>query len=222
MDQQWKIQRKNVFTYQFFIKMEFFPNCREEAEFLISGDHDHYISSAETIVLQNEESVAYEEAIEEPRAKKRKWFPNEQVVFKINFIIFYFTKSIEKLSPKKQQTTYQIISDDHTKNKIGKTIAISASNIIEESFANASNDIFTTFEEVTDDIKQSTLLSHHGSNIEVISSTPIAAQSNNHKPDEFDIFGNFVAEVMRNMTKSKSRILQMNIMKLIADAESDS
>lgn len=75
---------------------------------------------------------------------------------------------------------------------------------------------------MTDDIKQSTLLSHHGSNIEVISSTPIVAQSNNHKPDEFDIFGNFVAEVMRNMAKSKSRILQMNIMKLIADAESDS
>lgn len=202
--------------------MNIFLNYREEAEFLISGDHDHYISSAETIVLQNE-AVAYEEAIEEPRVKKRKWFQNEQVVFRINFIIFYFTKSLEKLSPKKQQTTYQIISDDHTKNKIGKTIAISASNIIEESFANASsNDIFTTFEEVTDDIKQSTLLSHHGSNIEVISSTPIAAQSNNHKPDEFDIFGNFVAEVMRNMTKSKSRILQMNIMKLIADAESDS
>lgn len=49
---------------------------REEAdvdEFLISGDHDHYISS-ETIVLPNE-AVAYEEtSCEPPRGKKRKPF----------------------------------------------------------------------------------------------------------------------------------------------------
>lgn len=39
------------------------------------------------------------------------------------------------------------------------------------------------------------------------------------KQDEYDIFGNFMAEVMRNMTKSKSRMLQMNILGLISDAE---
>lgn len=47
--------------------------CREEAdvdEFLISGDHDHYISS-ETIVLPNE-AIAYEEPECEPKAKRRK------------------------------------------------------------------------------------------------------------------------------------------------------
>lgn len=47
---------------------------REEAEvdeFLISGDHDHYISS-ETIVLPSE-AVAYEETICEPKAKKREY-----------------------------------------------------------------------------------------------------------------------------------------------------
>lgn len=53
---------------------------REEAdvdEFLISGDHDHYISS-ETIVLPNE-AVAYEEtSCEPPRAKKRKPFKLNQ------------------------------------------------------------------------------------------------------------------------------------------------
>lgn len=46
---------------------------REETEvdeFLISGDHDHYITS-ETIVLPND-AVAYEEISEEPKAKKRK------------------------------------------------------------------------------------------------------------------------------------------------------
>lgn len=130
------------------------------------------------------------------------------------------------MSSKKQQTTYQIISDDSHKHKVGKSVSM-PSNIIEESFANAtSNDIFTTFEEelVTDDsMKQSTLM-NHGTNIEVIPSTPVttAPAPTSRKQDEFDIFGNFVAEVMRNMNKPKSRLLQMNIMKLIADAESDS
>lgn len=122
-----------------------------------------------------------------------------------------------------QQLTYQIISQGDAKNKLGKNITISSSNIIEESFANAtSNDIFTTFEEelVNDDIKQSTLTNQ--GNIEVISNQQITPATNAARKDEFDIFGNFVAEVMRNMTKPKSRILQMNIMKLIADAESGS
>lgn len=39
------------------------------------------------------------------------------------------------------------------------------------------------------------------------------------KPDEHDMFGNFIAEVMRNMNKSQARKLQMNIMGLISDAE---
>lgn len=119
-----------------------------------------------------------------------------------------------------QQTTYQIISAEEAKNKLGK-VAFN-SNIIEESFANAtSNDIFTTFEEelVTDDMRQSTLTNQ--ASIEIVPNTQIAPSTSTRK-DEFDIFGNFVSEVMRNMTKSKSRILQMNIMKLIADAESDS
>lgn len=49
-----------------------FGFCREDGdvdEFLISGDHDHYISS-ETIVLPNE-AVAYEEPTCGPKAKKR-------------------------------------------------------------------------------------------------------------------------------------------------------
>lgn len=124
--------------------------------------------------------------------------------------------------------TYHIIRDD-SKNKLSKGIAIASSNIIEESFANAtSNDIFTAFEEEleTEDLKQSTLMNQglNQGNIEVISNAQIAGPSVSSvkKQDEFDIFGNFVAEVMRNMAKPKSRILQMNIMKLIADAESDS
>lgn len=124
------------------------------------------------------------------------------------------------MNPKKQHATYQIITED-PKNKLGKGITITSSNIIEESFANAtSNDIFTAFEEelVAEDIKQSTLMNQ--GNIEVLSQ--VAAPSNTRKQDEFDIFGNFVAEVMRNMRKPKSRILQMNIMKVIAEAESDS
>lgn len=102
---------------------------------------------------------------------------------------------------------------------------MSSSNIIEESFVNAtSNDIFTFEHElVNDDIKQSTLM-NQGNSIEVIANSQLVSPVNTtRKQDEFDLFGNFVAEVMRNMVKSKSRILQMNIMKLIneADAESD-
>lgn len=126
----------------------------------------------------------------------------------------------EKLTPKKQQTTYQIIS--HEDGKLGKGITIGSSNIIEESFVNAtSNDIFTFEQElVNEDIKSSTLMNPEG--IEVISNTQIVPSKNtNRKEDEFDIFGDLVAEIMRNMAKPKSRILQMNIMKLIADAEND-
>lgn len=136
-----------------------------------------------------------------------------------------FFSSIEKLTPKKQQTTYQIISHEDANNKLGKGITMSSSNIIEESFVNAtSNDIFTFEHElVNDDIKQSTLI-NQGNSIEVIANSQLVSPVNTtRKQDEFDLFGNFVAEVMRNMVKSKSRILQMNIMKLIneADAESD-
>lgn len=133
---------------------------------------------------------------------------------------------VEKLTPKKQQTTYHIISEN-PKTKLTKGIAIASSNIIEESFANAtSSDLFAGFEEelVTEDVKSSTFMHQDiKGNIEVISNAQIAPPTSSVKRhDEFDIFGNFVAEVMRNMTKPKSRILQMNIMKLIADAESDS
>lgn len=196
-------------------------------EYLISGDHDHYIST-ETIVLPNE-TVTYEEAPCEPKPKRCKFLWN--FIF-CNFIaIAKLIKYIStaKMTPKKQtqhqhqQLTYQIITQEEAKAKLGKSIAITSSNIIEESFANAtSNDIFTNFEEelVSNDIKQSTITNH--GNIEVISSHPNTITSNTKRKDEFDIFGNFVAEIMRNMTKPKSRILQMNIMKLIADAESDS
>lgn len=41
------------------------------------------------------------------------------------------------------------------------------------------------------------------------------------KSDEYEKFGNFMAEVMRNMSKSQSRKLQMNIMGLIHDVENE-
>lgn len=90
----------------------------------------------------------------------------------------------EKTMPKKQQqSTFQI----------GKGITMASSNIIEESFANAtSNDIFTAFEEelVTDDIRQSTLSNQE--NMEIATSAPVAVATTSRK-DEFDIFGNFVS-----------------------------
>lgn len=133
---------------------------------------------------------------------------------------------IEKLSPTKT-TTYQVISQrvDDTKHKINKNIIATSSNIIEESFVNATtNDMFTTFgeelvTEVTDTNDNNAILNQ--GNIEVITTTATNNAVLNKKPDEFDIFGNFIAEVMRNMAKSQSRLLQMNIMKLIADSESE-
>lgn len=137
---------------------------------------------------------------------------------------FAYFCPLEKLSPKKQQTTYQIISHEGVSNKLGKEITLNSSNIIEESFVNAtSNDIFTFEPElVNDDMKQSTLLNQGNSSIEVLSNAQLVSpNSTNRKQDEFDLFGNFVAEVMRNMKKPKSRDFQMNIMKLITDIEKD-
>lgn len=37
------------------------------------------------------------------------------------------------------------------------------------------------------------------------------------KADEFDIFGNFVGQVMKNMPKSKARLLQMKFLQLITE-----
>lgn len=49
---------------------------------------------------------------------------------------------------------------------------------------------------------------------------PILRETQNDQShDEFGKFGDFVAEVMRNMTKSQSRAFQMKIMGLIVESE---
>lgn len=119
-------------------------------------------------------------------------------------------------------SSYQIIDQSKAETK-NETNAIGTSNIIEESFVNAtSNDIYTNFEEelVTEDMTESELQTEQNivenqENSDTVPTTTIKKQ------DEFDIFGNFVAEVMRNMTKVRMRRLQMDIMKLIADVESE-
>lgn len=59
-----------------------------------------------------------------------------------------------------------------------------------------------------------------GNCIEVVADTQlVTAHSTNRKQDEYDLFGNFVAEVMRNMQKPESRALQMNIMRLISEKD---
>lgn len=137
-------------------------------------------------------------------------------------------------SGRQSTTTYQILNKPNTvsKNEPTEMVPVGTSNIIEESFANAtSNDIYTTFEEelVTEDTTEEMHMQNDGimsqSNIEMMATSEnnAALQSQtSKKPDEFEIFGNLVAEVMRNMAKSRVRILQMNIMKLIADAENES
>lgn len=45
------------------------------------------------------------------------------------------------------------------------------------------------------------------------------ASTSDKKLDEFDMFGTFVSEVMRNMTKSRLRTFQMKVLELISEAE---
>lgn len=142
----------------------------------------------------------------------------------------------EKLDTRKHSvTTYQVTTSNPLKVE-QNNVAVGTSNIIEESFANAtSNEIYTNFGEelVTEnmseiEIKMPQNTIENRKKIEIISAPNSTAACNNNatttsvkKQDEFDIFGNFVAEVMRNMAKPRMRSLQMNIMKLIADAENE-
>lgn len=125
--------------------------------------------------------------------------------------------------PKKQPTTYQIITHEDANKQIDKEIILSSSNIIEESFVNAtSSDIFT-FEEdlVSDDMKQSTL-ADQGKRIEVVSNTQlVSSHSTNRQSDEFDLFGKYVAEVLRNMRKPKARDLKNVIWQSMMEARKD-
>lgn len=50
----------------------------------------------------------------------------------------------------------------------------------------------------------------------------LVSDMSNKETDEFDLFGNFVAEVMRNMPKSSMRKFQMKILELINECENKS
>lgn len=161
------------------------------------------------------------------------------MVYHINSNSFNFI-FIEKLDTRKQSiTTYQVTTSNPMKVKqndeASSIVTVGPSNIIEESFANATaNETYANFEEelITENMSdieiqmpKNTIENHE--KIEISSAPNSMTCTNNatatllKKPDEFDIFGNFVAEVMRNMAKPRMRGLQMNIMKLIADAENE-
>lgn len=134
--------------------------------------------------------------------------------------------SIEKHAAKK--TSCQVVAtgliEIQPKLQSKPAVVARQSNIIAESYVNATtSDIYTAFAEELEteetELHENTqaLLNH--SNIEVISTPQPNSTMAEKKSDEFEIFGNFVAEVMRNMPKSQSRLLQMNIMKVIADSE---
>lgn len=54
---------------------------------------------------------------------------------------------------------------------------------------------------------------------ETFSTNPKVASKSTKESDQFDLFGNFIAEVMRNMSRSKSSKLQLDIMGLIHETE---
>lgn len=105
-------------------------------------------------------------------------------------------------------------------------VIISSSDLIEESYVHATtSDIYTTFGEELQTQETEVNGDHHTilnqGNIEVIATSTPNISMVEKKADEFEIFGNFVAEIMRNKSKSQARLLQMNIMRLIADSEGD-
>lgn len=115
---------------------------------------------------------------------------------------------------------------DNSGIKRNKMIEVLSSNIIEESYANA-NEMYTPFEEelVTEDATPIQDIQHNeildSDNIDVAITSSNTESSSTRKPDECEMFGNFVAEVMRNMTKPRLRTFQMKVLKLISETENE-
>lgn len=130
-----------------------------------------------------------------------------------------------KVTPNKT-THCHLLPTENNEIQQPQQVIISTTDLMEESFVHATtSDIYTTFgEELQTQETEVNASSHtilNQGNIEVIATTNPNISMVEKKADEFEIFGNFVAEIMRNKSKSQARLLQMNIMRLIADSEGD-
>lgn len=143
-------------------------------------------------------------------------------------------KFIDKYSVAVKLATTDVhqVDTPNTKRKILYTLA---NDIIEDSPENVTDahieitneleaDTQITIAQHIDHQQLQSLDAMRTNNVDAVaicgtSKSPLKLPSPTKKPDEHDMFGNFIAEVMRNMNKSQARKLQMNIMGLISDAE---
>lgn len=206
-----------------------FRNEDNGDEYLITGDHDHYISS-EAIDAPTEHTL--ENVDYETKPKKSKCL--QILLLKLSEDkknkVFQFAGPARAKKRKAIKQDYEILTEPANKDKRSDLIdVVVPSNIIEESYANA-NEIYTPYEEelVTEETNNHEQVVNDIINSEQVemlvdgtsfSESANTASTSDKKLDEFDMFGTFVSEVMRNMTKSRLRTFQMKVLELISEAE---
>lgn len=124
-----------------------------------------------------------------------------------------------KLSPHNQPSDNDSHYDDEPPHDTNQYTLTSTNHILESiemeptepSTAGTSSGLLIPLQ------LQSSLVEEEAANTTKL---PISREiPNDQNHDEFGKFGDFVAEVMRNMTKSQSRAFQMKIMGLIVECE---
>lgn len=109
------------------------------------------------------------------------------------------------------------MEQERDRNWNGRQIILTPSHII-ESIETTSTETQATA--VSSELLiQPQLQSPHSEDANAIDMKNQNESQNDQQHDEFSKFGDFVAEVMRNMTKSQSRAFQMKIMGLIVECE---
>lgn len=92
----------------------------------------------------------------------------------------------------------------------------------QESFTTlaASSDLLSSIETVRmSSISRSFMHEEHDHVLNEQRQLILSDDPTNRKMDEYSKFGDFVVEVMRNMSKSQARSFQMKVMALIVDVE---
>lgn len=140
----------------------------------------------------------------------------------ITKILHFIPHETGKVTANKTSNTHLQPESDESQQP--QQVIFSTTDLMEETYVHATtSDIYTTFgeelqtQETEVNANNHTLLNQ--GNIEVIATTNPKISMVEKKADEFEIFGNFIAEIMRNKSKPQARLLQMNIMRLIADSE---
>lgn len=115
--------------------------------------------------------------------------------------------------------TKNLPNGNHRKHKLNKIKTVQSNKLIKDAYtiatSNDANDQILL--ELDDDVLDTETVEPEQSEQKI--ELPSQKLDNSKKSDEFDIFGNFMAEIMRNMTKVQARKLQMNILEIITETE---